>query len=158
MTEITHKQLCTKTATWLQNKNFAYRIVITELKTFAGEIPDNIGFNGSGGSILIECKISLADFNKDKEKHFRKYEEMGMGDERYFCAPKGILKPEIIPEKWGLIEYENNRFYTTKESEHFGADKRKELIMVVSAMRRLEIATCVFVRQDNPHTDGIIDE
>ena len=67
-----------------------------------GERADAILFS-LDASFLIETKISRADFIKDKEKDFRKKPERGMGDYRYFACPSGLIKPEELPDKWGLI-------------------------------------------------------
>jgi len=45
-------------------------VAFKELKTAGIEIPDVIGF-GSGFSIVIECKVSRADFLQDKKKPHR---------------------------------------------------------------------------------------
>lgn len=73
-----------------------------------GERVDAILFSLQA-SFLIETKISRADFLKDKEKEFRKNPEQGMGDYRYFACPTGLIKPEELPDKWGLI-YVDEKF------------------------------------------------
>ena len=67
------------------------------------EYPDVIGFHSGGHSVLIECKASRSDFLCDKKKTFRKYPERGMGDYRFYCCQTGLIKPEDLPERWGLI-------------------------------------------------------
>lgn len=99
----THNQLVRRMAAWLKNTKRCL-IVISELHTRTSETPDNIGFVGGGGSILVECKTSRADFASDAGKSFRRDEEQGMGDYRYFAAPAGIIAPHEIPAGWGLLE------------------------------------------------------
>lgn len=61
-------------------------------------------------SFLIEAKVSRQDFKKDAQKDFRKNENQGVGDFRLYACPKGLLSLEELPEKWGLIEIdEENR-------------------------------------------------
>ncbi len=112
------------------------------------ETPDAIGFHGAGGSILVECKCSRADYLADKTKIFRHYEDMGMGDARYFAAPKGLLKPDELPDGWGLLEMSEHQTREIKEATHKPGNKRAEVKMLMSAIRRLEISTAVFVRAE----------
>lgn len=64
----------------------------------------------SRNSFLIEAKVSRQDFKKDFKKDFRKNEKLGVGDFRLYACPKGLLSLEELPDKWGLIEIdENNR-------------------------------------------------
>ena len=152
--EISHKELVKLAGIWLRNYTQTHTIVITELSTSSSETPDAIGFDSGGYSTLIECKASRADFHADKKKHFRQRPEDGMGYYRYYMAPVGLLKPEELPEKWGLIEvYEKTesgrrkRYLTVPPKPFFELNERAQTGMLVSIMRRLEIATSVFVRQ-----------
>ena len=149
---LTHKQMVRRMALWLRNHKKC-PVVFAELTTQNTETPDVIGFHGAGGSTLIECKISRADYLADSNKIFRRYLELGMGDTRYFAAPKGMLKPEELPENWGLLEVEERCVRIKKEAIHQPADKRCEVKMLMSAIRRLELSTAVFVRQDECEAD-----
>ena len=83
------------------------------------------------------------------KKYFREYSLMGMGNQRYMFAPRGMIKPEELPDKWGLLEGSANRIRKIIESGYFReANKTNEVIMLTSVLRRLEISTAVFVRQD----------
>lgn len=145
--KMTHKQAVRRMARWLRN-SMGYSVVVAELATSAMETPDVLGFHSSR-SMLIEVKVSRADFLADGEKSFRRRMEQGMGDERYFAAPKGMLNPEEMPDKWGLIEIDERCVRVVKEAEQQESNKRNEVIFLVSAIRRLEIATAVFVRTEN---------
>lgn len=57
----------------------------------------------SGYSYLIETKISRSDFLADAKKPFRQDATQGVGDYRYYACPEGLIKPDELPEKWGLI-------------------------------------------------------
>jgi len=97
--KLTHSELVDIAETWLFKRcGFAFK----ELTTFAQETPDAIGFR-SGESILIECKTSRADFHADKKKSFRKCTWQGVGRIRFFMCEKGLILPEDLPEKWGLL-------------------------------------------------------
>jgi len=85
-------------------------VVLTEIctSTISGEQPDVLGFC-SDKSILIECKISRADFLADKNKPFRIVPETGVGSQRWYMAPQGLIKENEIPPKWGLLEVTDSR-------------------------------------------------
>lgn len=112
-------------------------VVITDLVSYAGEIPDVIGWN-SDISILIECKASRADFLRDSKKLYRLVR--GMGNRRYFAAPAGLLTPEEIPDGWGLLEMDGaGTISITKHAveEPLQRDSlMQERRILVSALRR----------------------
>lgn len=96
----THNDLINIGYKWVMSRcSFAFK----DLATISSEIPDVIGFN-SIGTFLIEAKTSRADFLKDKKKDFRINPCKGMGDWRFFIAPKGLIQTNELPELWGLIE------------------------------------------------------
>lgn len=99
--KFTHAQLVEIAYKWLV-KNGGVGFAFKELKSISSEIPDVIGFN-SWQSILIECKASRADFLKDKKKKHRVNDAKGMGNWRFICCVKGLIKVSELPEKWGLI-------------------------------------------------------
>ena len=139
----THKSLVRRIAGWLKGTK-RMTVVCAELATRNGETPDVIGWIGGAASILIECKVSRADFLADAQKNFRRHADLGMGDKRYVAAPKGLLRADEMPEGWGLLEVD--RFvHVTKEARIIQASKRNECVMLMSALRRLEIATAVYV-------------
>ena len=105
----THDDLIKAGERWLKKSNGA-RIVLSELRAAKrqGEIPDIIGFK-SGFSILIECKTSRSDFLADKKKHFRINPYIAMGNYRLFLCPDDLIKPEELPDGWGLLYYSPDR-------------------------------------------------
>ena len=143
-----HKDVVRRMAAWLRN-SIGCNVVMAELTTANPETPDVLGFRTGGHSILIEVKVSRADFLADKNKSFRRQMDRGMGDMRYFAAPKGLLKADEMPENWGLLEVEERCVRVRKEPERQEANKRAEVAMLTSAIRRLELSTAVFVRADD---------
>jgi len=134
---------------WLKMQRMS-TVIISELRTNNSETPDVIAWHG-GASILIECKVSRSDFLADHRKWFRNREKDGMGDTRYVAAPKGLVTPDEVPDGWGL--YEVDRVVRlTKEARHMTADKRRECIMLVSALRRMELSTAVYVIHEECET------
>lgn len=97
----THAQLVERAGRWLL-KTMRYPVVLLEPGYGGGcEVPDVLGFEG-GRSILIECKASRSDFLSDKKKVART--RGGMGAERWYFAPRGMIAAEEVPEGWGLLE------------------------------------------------------
>jgi hypothetical protein len=103
------------------------------------ETPDVLGWSWNR-SILIECKTSRADFLADAKKHFRRFPEMGMGQLRYYLAPRGLLTVDDMPARWGLIEAENDgSTRVLRASEAFETDARQEVAVLLSLLRRLRV-------------------
>jgi hypothetical protein len=140
----THKALVTRLAKWLKYTK-RMTVVMAELHTKNSETPDVMGWIGNANSILIECKASRQDFLADKNKFFRRHEEMGMGDVRYIAAPEGLLVIQEIPEGWGLLEVSENHVIETIAPTLKKANKTNECVVLMSALRRLEISTAVYV-------------
>jgi hypothetical protein len=147
---MTHADLCDIAERWLLSAKgcgFAFK----ELSTLAYEIPDAIGFR-DGLSILVECKISRSDFLSDKKKPHRIDSSQGMGTFRYYMCPRGIVMPEDLPPRWGLV-YVNEKGQARqvvgpkgnilygKEYQEFAFEKdiASEFRMLCSALRRVHI-------------------
>lgn len=101
---MTHTELVRAAGRWLRG-TAGCSMVLEELvaTTSNGEQPDAIGW-WCGKTLLVECKASRADFMADQKKRFRQRPERGMGQFRYFMAPEGLLRPEEMPPRWGLLE------------------------------------------------------
>jgi hypothetical protein len=149
---ISHKELVDRAFLWLTTHGTHHHTIsFRERSTSVSETPDAIGFYGST-STLIECKASRADFLSDREKYFRRKPEEGMGHKRYFMCPVGLLQPNELPDKWGLLEVyekENRRPHAVriaKDAEPFWErNLAAEIQYLVSAIRRIEISMAVYV-------------
>lgn len=106
----THADLCAVAVKWLyRNRSqggHGCHVAVSECRGgWVGEVPDAIGFRAAGGhddgSIVVECKTSRSDFLADRAKPHR--QSGGMGNWRYFMAPEGTIKPEEVPQGWGLL-------------------------------------------------------
>jgi hypothetical protein len=137
---MTHARLVEMAEAWLRRLRCG--IVLSEQGCSSGEMPDAIGWKGKNHSIVIECKMSRADFLADSAKPWRKNPEIALGCERYYAAPKGILKPEQMPEGWGLLESQGREMKVVKKS------KRKlrqpeglmnEMNLLLASLRRVEV-------------------
>ena len=101
--KFTHSELVDKAYTWIL-KNTSCGVAFKEIRTTSSnEQADVIGFGSDGHSVLIEVKVSRADFLRDKKKPFRKTPSKGMGSQRFYMCPEGIIKETDLPKGWGLI-------------------------------------------------------
>lgn len=107
----THSQLCKMALNWLKRPQsrggHGCKVAIDECRTgWNGEIPDALGYRFDGsymdGTVLVECKVSRSDFMADKGKEHRT--AGGVGNWRYFMAPEGLISPDELPSRWGLVE------------------------------------------------------
>lgn len=124
--KLTHKELCAVAVSWLQRP--ASRsgpwctVAISETANWInGEIPDAIGWRpyrqARSGSVIVEAKVSRADFLADAAKPHRLDGATGMGTYRYYLSPEGIISPEELPAKWGLVEI-NHRGHLKVRAGH----------------------------------------
>jgi len=145
---ITHDELIELGRKWLAKSYAACApyghcgcaVILTELcaATRLGEQPDILGFS-TKTTILIECKASRADFYADKKKPFREFEQ-GIGGQRWYLAPVGIIPIEALPDKWGLLEVTPDRKITVLVHPIIQArDFHSEMNMLISTVRRLNI-------------------
>jgi len=115
-------------------------IVVTEVTSYtsSGEAPDVLGFAGNSRSVLLEAKASRSDFLADRKKHFRHIHENGVGNFRLYIAPKGLIKPEELPEKWGLLEVDSQRrIKRVVDAIYQEACVRDEKAILLSVLRRI---------------------
>ena len=73
---------------WLR-RYYKCGIILSEQYCATGEVPDVIAWKGFCKSVLVECKVSRADFLADATKPFRLKPEEGMGSQRFYLAPTG---------------------------------------------------------------------
>lgn len=144
----THRELVEIAYRWVLN-NTSCGVAIKEVSAYSdsNEIPDVLAFGSGGHSILIECKTSRSDFFADRKKFFRQFPEKGMGSQRFYLAPKGLIKIEELPVGWGLIEVSEkgkakciHKNYTGYEHENsFTKNIKAEHSFMYSCLRRLHI-------------------
>jgi hypothetical protein len=97
-----HEQLCLKAVTWLKSNGFG--VAAMNVWAFGSrERADCIGFRQQC-SVLIEVKVSRADFFADRKKPERV--AGGFGNYRFYLAPAGLLNATDLPKGWGLLEYQ----------------------------------------------------
>lgn len=160
---MTHRELCEKAAKWLRtkapNKDGVPKCasVALELVSYgSNETPDVFGWN-YWTTVVIECKVSRADFLADAKKVFRHIPAMGMGEYRYYCCPEGVITEKDMEEcdtGFGLITHDphatGDEFRVVKDSGRFNnRNASAEVSMLSSIMRREGIKPQVFNYRNN---------
>ena len=110
---LSHKDLCALAVSWLQRPKSrggpGCTVALTETTNWINhEIPDAIGWRpyaqAMSGSVVVEVKVSRADFLADAAKPHRRQPALGMGAYRYYMAPAGLIAVDELPPQWGLVE------------------------------------------------------
>jgi len=164
---LAHSHLIDIAERWLM-KSKGCGFVLRELQcSGTSEIPDIIGFKLSNpyshSSILVECKVSRADFLADAKKDFRRKPESGVGAFRFYLCPAGVIHPEDLPRSWGLVWIDEKWRATqvvgpkgnawTFSGAHFLFAERNmsaEWGMMASALRRLHLRGVLPQIYENP--------
>lgn len=137
---MTHAKLVEMAATWLRRVRCG--IVLSEQGCASGEMPDAIGWKGKCHSIVVECKVSRADFLADAEKPWRKDPSIALGCERYYLAPRGMIKPNELPSGWGLLEAharEVKQVVKSKRKHRTEPGLMNEMNLLLASLRRVEV-------------------
>jgi hypothetical protein len=124
-------------ARWLEGKRARCKLVLVEPRTaYGGEEPDAVGWTGRGRSIMVECKVSRADFLSDRRKRCRgRY--AGVGERRYYLAPRVVCTLADLPEGWGLLRPSGSGLRVEREATPRAAyDHRHEARLLVQAVRK----------------------
>jgi hypothetical protein len=137
---MTHAQLVQKAVAWLR----AHRcgVVLSEQTCLSGEMPDAIGWKRACHSVLVECKVSRADFLADRDKTFRQKPEIGVGCERFDLVPVALVRPEELPAGWGLLEWRKRKVQMIRPSgKNFrtAVGFNSEMNLLLASLRRVEI-------------------
>lgn len=127
-----HNDLVSKAKYWLSSAKQCNPVFTEKGSSKTGEMPDTIGWTGDG-SIVVECKTSIADFRNDKKKSFRKKPKKGMGKYRYLLFSQELynkIPKDELPEGWGIIIEGINghvRQVNLKSSDRFKYNIKAEL-------------------------------
>lgn len=143
---LTHLDIVNRCAKWLVS-NHKCKFVLREYKMMMiDEEPDVLGFDAWGNSVLIEVKISRADFLRDKKKKHRwplwggtSGEPGGLGKRRFYACPDGLIKPDELPDGWGLIYVTDKKLFVVKEAivrQKDEYNRGDEMMLILNAARR----------------------
>ena len=142
-----HRALVLRAEGWLR-RNCGCGVVIRDpfrARTNTGEQPDAIGWR-DGVSILVECKVSRADFLADRNKPFRRDPSLGLGDWRFMMCPSGLIQVEDLSARWGLLWVTGKTIQRVHgvpgntgwwRDRPFVGCKASENAMLLSALRRM---------------------
>jgi len=137
---MTHAQLVEKAVRWL--RSYRCGVVLSEQACTSGEMPDAIGWKQACHSVLVECKVSRADFLADREKSFRQKPERGVGSERFYLTPPALIKIKELPTGWGLLEYRRGHIEMLQPSAknlRTAVGFRYEMNLLLASLRRVEV-------------------
>lgn len=137
---MTHTKLVAMAVWWL--RRYRCGVVLSEQACVSGEMPDAIGWKRACHSVLVESKVSRADFLADRCKPFRQTPEMGVGCERYYLAPRGRIRAEELPSGWGLLEVcgrEIERVKASAKNLRSAIGFQNEMNLLLASLRRVEI-------------------
>jgi len=125
---------------WL--RRYRCGVVLSEQACVSGEMPDAIGWKKACHSVLVESKVSRADFLADRSKLFRLKPETGVGCERYYLAPRGLIGVRELPGGWGLLEVcgrEIERVKLSAKNLRSAIGFEYEMNLLLASLRRVEI-------------------
>jgi len=137
---MTHAQLVMKAVYWL--RRYRCGVVLSEQACASGEMPDAMGWKSVCHSVLVECKVTRSDFLADRAKPFRVKPERGVGCERFYLVPAGLLLREELPAGWGLLELRHNKIEITQPSAknlRTATGFRYEMNLLLASLRRVEV-------------------
>jgi len=137
---MTHAQLVERAVRWL--RSYRCGVVLSEQACVSGEMPDAIGWKRAHHSVLVECKVTRADFLADRGKPFRTRPEQGVGSERFYVTPPRLVKVEELPVGWGLLEVRRGHVEIVqaaaknlRTAKGFGY----EMNLLLASLRRVEV-------------------
>jgi hypothetical protein len=137
---MTHAQLVEKAVRWL--RSYRCGVVLSEQACASGEMPDAIGWKRACHSVLVECKVTRADFLADRSKPFRLKPHQGVGCERFYLAPPGLIRSDELPKGWGLLECRTGKIeivYPSANNLRTATGFRYEMNLLLASLRRVEV-------------------
>lgn len=137
-----HALLVSKAVEWLRTR-YRCGVILSEQYCSTGEVPDAIGWKKQCHSVIVECKVSRADFLADRLKSFRVRPEDGLGCERFYLAPARTIKVDELPVGWGLLEYARRNVTLVRKSQKHSLRTEvglmKEMNLLLASLKRVEV-------------------
>lgn len=137
---MTHEKLVAIAVAWL--RRYRCGVVLSEQSCASGETPDAIGWKRACHSVVVECKISRTDFLADRDKPFRQLRNIGMGCERFYLAPKGLVNVSELPVGWGLLALNGREVeivHLSEQNLRSARGFRYEMNLLLASLRRVEV-------------------
>jgi hypothetical protein len=137
-----HERLVAAAVDWLRHQ-YRCGIILSEQYCATGEVPDAIGWKGRCHSVVVECKATRGDFLADAAKTFRQKPEDGLGCERFYLAPAGLIASSELPQNWGLLEYAGRQAQVAvkplRRNLRSSQGMMKEMNLLLASLRRVEV-------------------
>lgn len=137
-----HDELVKRAVRWLRITQKC-KPIFTEMVTAAGTTPDVIGWF-YGASRLIEVKTSRSDFFADRKKLAFQAPNWSMGRLRWYLTPENLVRPDEVPDGWGLIHVVGQSIRIIVEAPErllTPQSQEQEILMLTSAIRRLTLGS-----------------
>ncbi|HEX6822975.1 MAG TPA: hypothetical protein VF123_13030 [Candidatus Sulfotelmatobacter sp.] len=137
---MTHARLVERAVRWL--RSYRCGVVLSEQACVSGEMPDALGWKQACHSVLVECKVTRADFLADRAKPFRLKPEKGVGSERFYLTPPGLVHSKELASGWGLLEVRRGRVEMVQASAknlRTATGFRYEMNLLLASLRRVEV-------------------
>ncbi len=137
---MTHAHLVDQAVRWL--RRYRCGVVLSEQACVSGEMPDAIGWKRACHSVLVECKITRADFLADRAKPSRLKPQNGVGCERFYLTPPALLRCGELPAGWGLLEIRGREValvHPSAKDLRSAAGFRYEMNLLLASLRRVEV-------------------
>jgi hypothetical protein len=137
---MTHGQMVDAAVGWLRRQRCG--VVLSEQGCSSGEMADAIGWKGKCHSIVVECKVSRGDFLADAAKPWRVKPETALGCERYYLAPRGMIKESELPAGWGLLELHAREVKLVRKSKRKLRQEegfKNEMNLLLASLIRVEV-------------------
>jgi hypothetical protein len=137
---MTHAQLVERAVRWL--RSYRCGVVLSEQACVSGEMPDALGWKQACHSVLVECKVTRADFLADRAKPFRLKPEKGVGSERFYLTPPGLIHNNELAPGWGILEVRRGRVEMVQASAknlRTATGFRYEMNLLLASLRRVEV-------------------
>lgn len=132
-----HRALVERAARWLYGTGRCSVVYVEPVAFKVLEIPDAIGFKPSGESTVVECKASRSDFLGDRRKKCRQHARAtgaGLGCERWYLAPPGVIKKSDDTLGWGVLEVRGSRCFRLRKPSRFKG--RDDSALLTALLRR----------------------
>lgn len=166
-----HYQLCLEGARWLRRRKSGcrectarenckepyyvcakFKYVAVELCVNGAENADVWAFDGFC-TVVIEVKTSHADFLNDKKKFWRGCDdEFQAGNLRWFLCPEGVIRPDELPDGWGLLYWNGKKVYPVTPPVRRMQGCHGDIRILYSLLRREKFPEKIFNYRGYPTT------
>ena len=101
-------------------------------------------------TISFEVKVSRSDFKNEIATPWKREQAVAISNRFYFATPKGLVKPEEIPEDCGLIEFsDKGRIRHIIKAPHTEREQLVPETFLAAVARNMNKAS--YLRQENQY-------